>query len=151
MYDEELSEIDAPWFLTNLPADEAGRVRQAAQETGFRVVVSDDATNIHGNPVPGYIAVRMYEPQGRDHEPFWTAYRALKEQAQATVSPTPPAAEAMDDAARATEPQLVAGSRASIAYAWWQFVDELIHAGDGIWGCATWRMRFCRWAHRLDG
>ena len=60
-------------FIGFIPVGYADKMRQAAQDAGFSIVL--DPSN---RPQPGDIGVFTNELPGRDHGPLWQRYRELK-------------------------------------------------------------------------
>ena len=69
-YDDRLA--SRPRFLSNVPGENRDFIRQAAEETGFDIVIHDGTVGGRG-----CISVWTNEPRRRDHGPFWQAYRHL--------------------------------------------------------------------------
>ena len=71
-----------PWHLGNYRPEWRALLEAAAQNTGFKVFVDDNASDMHGHPVPGCIAVWSRESASRDHGPFWREFLRLKQEAE---------------------------------------------------------------------
>ena len=65
-----------PRFQTNIKAEREQFIHQAAEATGFDMVVH----KAYGNcPSSNYISVWTNEPLSRDHKPFWQEYERLRD------------------------------------------------------------------------
>lgn len=62
-----------PRLHTNIPAENAGFIHQAAKETGFDIITGKDTYSDRTS----HISVWTNEPLSRDHGPFWQEYRRL--------------------------------------------------------------------------
>lgn len=67
-----------PRFYTNILAKNAEFICQAARETGFDITMGKDTYDDRAS----HISVWTNEPLGRDHGPFWQAYRRLMDTAK---------------------------------------------------------------------
>jgi hypothetical protein len=72
---DDLERNDLPGFLTNMRADLAPLVEQAARTTGYRIYVGEALEPV----TPGYVGVYTKEPR-REHGPFWTELQRLQEE-----------------------------------------------------------------------
>ena len=66
-------------FMSNIPAKYAKLLEQAAIETGYKIIISEDATSRDGYPLPEYVAV--YATSYHDHTKFWNRFGELKAKA----------------------------------------------------------------------
>ena len=64
-------------FLSNIPKRYAVAARRAAEISGLRVVVLEDAKDRFGYFLPTYVALVSQEFPQRDLDAFWDAYEEL--------------------------------------------------------------------------
>ena len=77
MYEYHYRSASRPRFLSNVPGENKGFIRQAAEETGFDIVIRDGTVSGRG-----CISVWTNEPRRRDHGPFWRTYRRLVKESE---------------------------------------------------------------------
>lgn len=80
-YDDRLH----PGLYGNYEPEDIPLLEQAATETGFEIEVRDDARDVHGQPVPGCVAVYV-KGEFRDRTPMGRRFRELIKAARAAVA-----------------------------------------------------------------